>query len=76
KYTGIYKWIAISLFIVGAASVARTGYYGGELVYKHAAGVTIIFGFDFIPDNTDSGGSSLSPAESANDEPKNDREDD
>lgn len=35
------------LFLVGVLSVARTGYYGGDLVYKHAAGVQLNLGFDF-----------------------------
>lgn len=45
KYTGVYKWVAFVLFFAGVLSIARTGYYGGELVYKHAAGVTIDLGF-------------------------------
>lgn len=45
KYTGVYKWAAFVLFFAGVLSIARTGYYGGELVYKHAAGVTIDLGF-------------------------------
>ena len=39
------KWAAFVLFFIGVVSVARTGYYGGELVYKHAAGVQLNFGF-------------------------------
>ncbi len=45
KYTGVYKWAAFVLLLFGVASITRTGYYGGELVYKHAAGVTIDLGF-------------------------------
>ncbi len=32
--------------MIGVLSIARTGYYGGELVYKHAAGVQFNLGFD------------------------------
>ncbi len=49
KYTGILKWTAFALFLLGVLSIARTGYYGGELVYKHAAGVQFNLGLD----NTD-----------------------
>jgi uncharacterized membrane protein len=38
------KWLKISaflLFALAAAGVGRTGYLGGQLVYKHAAGVEI-----------------------------------
>ncbi len=45
KYTGFYKWISLVLFLAGVLSIVRTGYYGGELVYKHAAGVQINLGF-------------------------------
>jgi uncharacterized membrane protein len=45
KYAGIYKWVAFVLLLLGVASITRTGFYGGELVYKHAAGVTIDLGF-------------------------------
>ncbi len=76
KYSGVYKWIAVTLFLIGAASVARTGYYGGELVYKHAAGVTINLGFDFMPENSDSEISTPLPDESANSESENDKDDD
>ncbi len=41
KQLPVLKWISIVLFAVGAAFVARTGYYGGELVYTHAAGVQL-----------------------------------
>lgn len=46
KFNGILKYAAFVLFLVGVLSVARTGYYGGELVYKHAAGVQFNFGLD------------------------------
>jgi uncharacterized membrane protein len=51
KYTGMFKWAAIILFFAGILSIARTGYYGGELVFKHAAGVQLNLGFDFNSDN-------------------------
>ena len=47
KYTGIFKYAALTLFLLGVLSIVRTGYYGGELVYKHAAGVQFNLGLDF-----------------------------
>jgi len=44
KYRGALKAVALVLFLATVLSVARTGYYGGELVYKHAAGVELSFG--------------------------------
>lgn len=44
KYTGLLRWVPLALFVVGVASMARTGYYGGELVFKHAAGVQLNLG--------------------------------
>ena len=44
KYQGMVRWVPLVLFLVGVASVARTGYYGGELVFKHAAGVQLSIG--------------------------------
>ncbi|MEZ4962493.1 MAG: DUF2231 domain-containing protein [Saprospiraceae bacterium] len=38
------KWghaVSVALFALAIASVARTGYYGGELVFKHGAGVQL-----------------------------------
>ncbi|MEW5842323.1 MAG: DUF2231 domain-containing protein [Bacteroidota bacterium] len=52
KYHGAFKILAFVLFFVGVVSVARTGFYGGELVYKHAAGVKINLGIDLPADNT------------------------
>ena len=49
-YTGIYflkynrSWlriIALLLFAAVVGSIGRTGYLGGQLVYKHAAGVEL-----------------------------------
>ena len=45
KYIGVYRWIAFAIFFLGVLSIARTGFYGGELVYKHAAGVQFDLGF-------------------------------
>jgi len=53
KYTGAIKAIAFVLFFGGVLSIARTGYYGGELVFKHAAGVKIDLGLDFNSLNND-----------------------
>ncbi|GET28897.1 DUF2231 domain-containing protein [Prolixibacter sp. SD074] len=44
KYRGALKTLALVFFLATVLSVARTGYYGGELVYKHAAGVELSFG--------------------------------
>lgn len=45
QYRGALKAVALVLFLASALSIARTGYYGGELVYKHAAGVELNLGF-------------------------------
>ncbi len=47
KYTGLLRVAAFALFLISVLSIARTGYYGGELVYKHAAGVQFNLGLDF-----------------------------
>ncbi len=44
KYTGALRWVPLVLFLAGVLAVARTGYYGGDLVFKHAAGVQLSFG--------------------------------
>ncbi|MFA3783309.1 DUF2231 domain-containing protein [Melioribacteraceae bacterium 4301-Me] len=46
KYHKIYKGIFLILFLFGVLSIFRTGFYGGQLVYKHAAGVQLNLGFD------------------------------
>lgn len=43
----ILKWVSFILFLCGAIAVGRTGYYGGQLVYKYAAGVQFNFGQNF-----------------------------
>ncbi|MCL4550335.1 MAG: hypothetical protein M1495_17415 [Bacteroidetes bacterium] len=54
KYHGAFKSLAFILFLLGVVAIARTGFYGGELVYKHAAGVKINLGLDLPADNTNS----------------------
>lgn len=45
------KWAGVILFAVLAASVARTGYLGGQLVYSHGAGVELALpDFNETPD--------------------------
>ncbi|MGE5400943.1 MAG: DUF2231 domain-containing protein [Ignavibacteriales bacterium] len=46
RYSGVYKYVAIGIFLLGVLAIARTGYYGGELVFKHAAGVQFNVGLD------------------------------
>jgi uncharacterized membrane protein len=41
KFTGALRWIPVVMFLIGVLSIARTGFYGGELVFKHAAGVQL-----------------------------------
>ncbi|MBN2616648.1 MAG: DUF2231 domain-containing protein [Bacteroidales bacterium] len=50
KYKGVFKALAFVLFLASALAIARTGYYGGELVYKHAAGVQLNLGFGLNSD--------------------------
>lgn len=48
------KWgyaAAVVLFAFVIASVARTGFYGGELVYKHGAGVELEISLTPEPEN-------------------------
>ena len=44
KFKGVLKMVSLALFLIAVMSIARTGYYGGELVYKHAAGVQLDLG--------------------------------
>jgi uncharacterized membrane protein len=44
KYSGVLKMVSLALGLLAVMAIARTGYYGGELVYKHAAGVQLDFG--------------------------------
>ncbi len=45
RYKGILKAGVLVLYFFSVVAIARTGYYGGELVYKHAAGVQFDLGF-------------------------------
>ncbi len=46
------KILAFALLFAAAGSVARTGYLGGQLVFKHAAGVELGIGnFDALQSN-------------------------
>jgi uncharacterized membrane protein len=54
RYSGMYKTAAYALFLCAVLSIARTGFYGGELVYKHAAGVQLNLGFDSLPADSSS----------------------
>jgi uncharacterized membrane protein len=42
RFRGVYKWATVVIFAAGIVSVANTGHYGGQLVYKHAAGVQLM----------------------------------
>ena len=44
KMVGWKQWVMVALLALGVGAISRTGYYGGELVYKHAAGVQLSFG--------------------------------
>lgn len=51
RYTGALRWIPAAVLLAAVLSVARTGHLGGQLVFKHAAGVQLTF--DALPtDNT------------------------
>jgi uncharacterized membrane protein len=41
KFTGTLRWIPVLMFLAAVLSVARTGHYGGQLVFNHAAGVQL-----------------------------------
>jgi uncharacterized membrane protein len=45
KYSGVMKMVSLALGLLAVMAIARTGYYGGELVYKHAAGIQLDLGF-------------------------------
>ena len=47
RMKGWMKLGMVILLAIGVGTVARTGYYGGELVYRHAAGVDLTFGSAF-----------------------------
>ncbi len=62
RFTGALRWIPVVMFLVGVLSIARTGYYGGELVFKHAAGVQLTLG-----DTLGAGTSAQQPEDAQND---------
>lgn len=35
------QWLSFLLFAIAIAAIARTGYLGGELVFKHGAGIEL-----------------------------------
>lgn len=39
--TAWVKWVGLLLFAVTVAAIAQTGYYGGQLVFRHGAGVEL-----------------------------------
>jgi uncharacterized membrane protein len=43
--SGWRQWLAVLLLGLSVASVARTGHLGGQLVFRHAAGVQLDLGF-------------------------------
>jgi len=45
QMAGWKQWAMVILLAVGVGTISRAGYYGGELVFKHAAGVQLSFGF-------------------------------
>lgn len=44
KYQGALKYVSVILFFAAVLAIGKTGYYGGDLVYKHAAGVQFDLG--------------------------------
>ena len=44
KFNGALRWIPVLMFLAGVLSLARTGHYGGQLVFNHAAGVQLSLG--------------------------------
>ena len=47
---GKLRWLAVGLALIAVLAIARTGYYGGELVFRLGAGVKIELGSQ-LPDN-------------------------
>ncbi|MCF8238656.1 MAG: hypothetical protein K9I85_10900 [Saprospiraceae bacterium] len=48
------KWIALIGFAAAVGALGRTGYLGGQLVFRHGAGIELGLG-DFPSDDTSSG---------------------
>ena len=56
RYSGYLKAIGLILYLASVLAIARTGYYGGKLVYEHAAGVQLNLGNEFgTPMNEETG---------------------
>ncbi len=49
KSSGNWRWIAVGLYFIGVISLARTGHYGGQLVFNHAAGVQLVVSVEEEP---------------------------
>lgn len=49
KFSGSLRWASLALFLAAVLSIARTGHHGGELVFKHAAGVRLELGLGISP---------------------------
>lgn len=41
KYETVFKYVSAVVVMAAVIAISVTGFYGGELVYKHAAGVQI-----------------------------------
>ncbi len=52
---GWLRWGVVVMSFIGVLAVARTGYLGGELVFKHAAGVEINLGIQLPGSGSESG---------------------
>ncbi len=53
RMTGWRQWAMVILLGLGMGTVARAAHYGGQLVYKHAAGVELTLGGFGLPSGTD-----------------------
>ncbi len=62
QMTGWKQWAMVALLAVGVGTIARTGYYGGELVYRHAAGVQLSFGSSITESGSDATVQSTPPS--------------
>ena len=67
KYEGTFQWISLIIFLAGVLSIARTGYYGGELVFKHAAGIQFNLGAGLDSGSSESAESQSTEVQKGND---------
>ena len=68
KYSGALRWIPTVVLLAAVLSIARTGHLGGQLVFKHAAGVQL--SFDTFPaDSTQEAMPEQTGSDSAQPEP-------